>query len=122
MYKTRYEIDDILDKIREDLLGYLKKPTEAITEESLLSYLKKPSEIISKEPLDFIMISEAEYLTLKDKKYNVIYCCGDTNKLYLGDTLIENYEPIIDHAEVKDNTIVFTTVNGETISTEIEDQ
>ena len=122
MHETRYEIDDVLDKIREDLLGYLKKPTEAITEESILSYLKKPSEIILKEPLDFIIISEAEYLALKDKKYNVIYCCGDTNKLYLGDTLIEKYEPIIDHAEVKDNTIVFTTVNGETISTEIEDQ
>ncbi len=99
--RTRYEIDDILDKIREDLFGYLKKP----------------SDVILKEPPEFIMISEAEYITLKDKKQNVIYVLRD--KLYLGDTPI--FEPIIDHAEVKDNTIVFTTVNGETISTEIED-
>ena len=102
MVETRYEIDDILDKIREDLLGYLKKP----------------SDVIPEEPPNFILLSESEYLTLKDKKQNVIYCCSDTNNLYIGDTLIKNYEPIIDHAEVKGNTIVFTTVDGETITTE----
>lgn len=105
MTETRYEIDDVLDKIREDLLGYLKKPKE----------------IIPEEPPNFILLSESEYLTLKDKKQDVIYCCSDTNKLYLGDTLIENYEPIIDHAEVKDNNIIFTTVDGVTISAEIRE-
>jgi hypothetical protein len=104
MVETRYEIDDVLDKIREDLLGYLNKPKETI----------------SKEP-NFIIITEAEYLALKDKKYNVVYCCSDTNKLYLGDTRMENYKPIIDHAEVKDNNIIFTTVDGVTISAEIKE-